>query len=357
MNNNTGSNAESKIDEGRVAPNSREPRLPYPDGWFVVAFSNDVRPGHVLRSHFMGEDIVIYRTASGLLRVCRPYCPHLGAHLGYGGRVDGEDIVCPFHHFAYSPSGACVRNEYGTPPPKAQLTMLESREIDGLALVWHHARNHLPDWDIPGMQWNGYGLPAHSMHVLVDHPQEVMENSIDLGHLPTLHGFVAKPRKPIEFIGTCAELDYDLHPLRHLGGFLTSISLHVTAKLFGLGVIRTEFSRPKWKRPIVIWALPTSINPRQIELRFMIALPISSRNWPRPLREIGTYGIYHLTRAIALPLLLRDVSKDFPVWQNKVYLEHPRLARGDGPIMRFRHWCSQFYSISTDVSAEPAPLA
>ncbi|MEV6419914.1 Rieske 2Fe-2S domain-containing protein [Streptomyces sp. NPDC051662] len=57
--------------------------------------------GKVVRRQFMGEDLVAYRTREGIVRVVDPYCPHLGAHLGFGGLVDGENIVCPFHHFAY----------------------------------------------------------------------------------------------------------------------------------------------------------------------------------------------------------------------------------------------------------------
>ena len=70
----------------------------------------------VLRRRFMGEDVVIYRTAGGVLRVVEPYCPHLGAHLGYGGKVQGEELVCPFHHFRFDASGACAATSYGTAP-------------------------------------------------------------------------------------------------------------------------------------------------------------------------------------------------------------------------------------------------
>ena len=43
--------------------------LPIPNSWYAVAFSADLRPG-----------AVVART----LDAC---CPHLGAHLGIGGRV------------------------------------------------------------------------------------------------------------------------------------------------------------------------------------------------------------------------------------------------------------------------------
>ncbi|WP_331737272.1 Rieske 2Fe-2S domain-containing protein [Streptomyces sp. NBC_00019] len=76
--------------------------LPYPNGWFAVAFSTEVRPGQVITSRLMGKDVVIFRTRSGTLTVVDPHCPHLGAHLGRGGRMDGENLVCPFHAFAFN---------------------------------------------------------------------------------------------------------------------------------------------------------------------------------------------------------------------------------------------------------------
>ena len=39
----------------------------------------------------------------------------------------------------------------------------------------------------------------------------------------------------------------------------------------------------------------------------------------------------------------RDISDDFRVWNHKRYVETPLLARGDGPIMKYRRWAKQFY--------------
>jgi hypothetical protein len=39
-----------------------------------------------------------------------------------------------------------------------------------------------------------------------------------------------------------------------------------------------------------------------------------------------------------------DLGQDFPIWENKRFNEHPRLAKGDGPIIPFRRWAAQFYS-------------
>ena len=40
----------------------------FPTGWFVVCFSDELRPGRILERKFMGQDLVVYRTASGKAR-------------------------------------------------------------------------------------------------------------------------------------------------------------------------------------------------------------------------------------------------------------------------------------------------
>ncbi|MFE2373690.1 Rieske 2Fe-2S domain-containing protein [Streptomyces sp. NPDC059398] len=75
--------------------------LPYPSGWFCLARSRELPPGKVLTRRFMDEDIVLYRTRDGRPRAVHPYCPHLGAHFGAGGTVEGQNLVCPFHRFAF----------------------------------------------------------------------------------------------------------------------------------------------------------------------------------------------------------------------------------------------------------------
>src|SRR5262249_39732169 len=36
--------------------------------------------------------------------------------------------------------------------------------------------------------------------------------------------------------------------------------------------------------------------------------------------------------------------EDKPIWEHKAHLVRPALADGDGPFMKFRRWCAQFYA-------------
>ncbi|HVM63785.1 MAG TPA: Rieske 2Fe-2S domain-containing protein, partial [Acidimicrobiales bacterium] len=74
----------------------RYPFSPYPDGWYLLCESAAVGKGDVVPLRYFGRDLVLYRTEQGRAVVVDAHCPHMGAHLGYGGVVDGEGIRCPF---------------------------------------------------------------------------------------------------------------------------------------------------------------------------------------------------------------------------------------------------------------------
>jgi 3-ketosteroid 9alpha-monooxygenase subunit A len=90
-------------DGGGATPADRAfpPALPYPDGWFCLGFSSELGRETTLSRRLMGEDVVLVRAADGTVRAMRPYCPHLGAHLGVMGRVAGQEITCRFHNFTF----------------------------------------------------------------------------------------------------------------------------------------------------------------------------------------------------------------------------------------------------------------
>ena len=49
----------------------------------------------------------------GRAGVLHAFCPHLGTHLGHGGTVQGNNIVCPYHSWEFDADG---RNKWGRPP-------------------------------------------------------------------------------------------------------------------------------------------------------------------------------------------------------------------------------------------------
>jgi hypothetical protein len=83
-----------------TAMSSRE-RFPYytafPFAWYRACDTNDLAPGSVRPIRLLARDLVIWRDEDGTPHVMDAYCAHLGANLALGGRVEGCNIVCPYH--------------------------------------------------------------------------------------------------------------------------------------------------------------------------------------------------------------------------------------------------------------------
>lgn len=60
----------------------------------------------------LGENLVLFRTMSGVASLMDTYCPHMGANIAVGGRVLGECIQCPFHGWKFNTEGKCVEISY-----------------------------------------------------------------------------------------------------------------------------------------------------------------------------------------------------------------------------------------------------
>src|SRR5215510_14271520 len=88
--------------------------LPFPNGWFAVAFAHELREGQVMPLRY------------------------LGAHLGHGGRVAGESIRCPFHGWHFDgATGACTRIPYCERiPTQARVRPWEVQEKNRMIIVW-----------------------------------------------------------------------------------------------------------------------------------------------------------------------------------------------------------------------------
>ena len=76
-----------------------------PTGWFQVAWSDEIGVGDVHRMKYFDREMIAWRAQSGQLTVMDAYCEHLGAHLGYGGHVEGEVIAVPVPRVAVEPRG------------------------------------------------------------------------------------------------------------------------------------------------------------------------------------------------------------------------------------------------------------
>lgn len=326
---------------------------PFPNGWFVVCLSENLKPGQLVAETFCGEDVVVYRTAQGKPVVMEAYCPHLGAHFAHGGHVEGDQVVCPFHGFCFDPTGKCVKTGYGTkPPPQAKTKVWPVREQNGIILAFHHEHAGTPagepTWEVPPLVPEGWSEVRFQEWQLESNPQEIAENSVDIGHFSLVHGYTeVKTIIDLETEGPFLHAKYGMARVANFVGNSGGKKVHVEFDIsqWGLGYAAVEAKVVEYDMISRHYVLATPIDGTNVHLRIGVSLRkdfqpknihpllgIIPRSWLFPAIMNGYFNGYK-----------NDVHDDFKIWKNKIYVHPPALAKGDGPVIQYRKWAQQFH--------------
>ena len=313
------------------------PRFPfvgYPKGWFVVALSSDVPAEGVARLRYFGRDLIAYRGESGRAYVMDAYCPHLGAHLGHGGVVEGETVKCPFHGWRFDGSGRCVAIPYSDKiPTKARIDAWPVCEQDGVVHVFYDPSGEAP-WALPKLDEEGWTVGRTVLWPgLKTHPQEIFENTVDMAHIGPVHAGRDATILRKEKDGERLEVDLEFQAPGDVVGMPDTLNdVHLSVTLRGLGwvVVQTHVRNVGVRARQRIYVTP--VDEESVDIRGVVH--VKETDDPAFTEELAGifYGAY-----------VEDFAKDFPIWENKRYLDRPMLAPGDGPIPFYRRWCEQFY--------------
>jgi cholesterol 7-desaturase len=327
--------------------------LPYPSGWFCLAYSRELPAGAVVTKRFMGQDVVLYRTMGGILRAVSAHCPHLGAHLGAGGRVEGEHLVCPFHRFAFDAEGSCTSTPNGA-VLRAKLGQFPVRERNKIVYVWHGHDSSEPSWELPAIPEDRFASTAFWSALLPSHPQEIMENLVDYRHFLVVHGI------PVNEVAPPAEegplLRVHLRAAFRVFSGLATGTVDQPVVSAGLGQAVSE-GAVRWAGiNYGLWIMPTPIEPWQTRLHLVVAATaaVPRTGLPR-LRQAVTKAWSAIVTQALLRAFLHVERQDVPIWTYKRYQPRPMLAPGDQAIGRYRRWARQFYAPDTPPSSPPAP--
>jgi len=320
---------------------------PYPDGWFLIAQSDEVACGQVIERTFMGREVVVFRTDSGRAAVVDAYCPHLGAHLGKGGQVCGEAIRCPFHGFCFDVEGNCTSTGYGTKiPPRAKLGALHVIERAGFLLAYHAGDDLAPRWEPPQVDMRGWTPIKLRRWTFRGHPQETAENSVDIKHLEVVHGYESvRTIAPARTEGPYLTAKYAAKRAAWIPGMERGRETVFEVHVHGLGWSFVEADVPDLGLQTRQFVLPVPTTNGQLELTIAQSMkyvdhpgtihPLLSLVPPKLFSDaVSHYAMYSFAR---------DVKQDFDIWRHKQYVHPPALAEGDGPIGLYRKWCRQFY--------------
>jgi phenylpropionate dioxygenase-like ring-hydroxylating dioxygenase large terminal subunit len=125
--------------------------------WYVVLESKEVsrKPIGVSR---MGEKLVFWRSTNGKVNCAVDRCPHRGVKLSIG-KLENDHLQCPFHGFEYNADGRCVY------------------------IPANGKGGRIPE----SLKLRNYPVYASKPDHWEAHYSRVIENQLDVVHLPFVH--------------------------------------------------------------------------------------------------------------------------------------------------------------------------
>ena len=333
-----------------VAAEQADPsRYPFdiPFGWFQVAWSSELEPGDVLPRYYFGRHLVLWRDQEGVAHLNDAYCPHLGAHLGYGGHVDGCELVCPFHGWKFDADGANTDIPYGTRTnQKARVGSYPVRELgDHFVMAWYHPEGAEPTYEIDEideMSSEDYSEWTTVHFSVAAATQELAENSVDGPHFRYVHNTEIVPEiQSYETAGTTAIM-------RSIQQFPTPrgvVDGRIDVDNIGPGFGVTRFSGIV---DTFLVGAATPVDANRCEVRFNFKT-----------KNLGDAKTTSGVGKAFVKEVCKQFEEDRPIWENKAHISRPALADTDPPFMKFRKWYAQFYAAGVEkdgqVYAPPPP--
>lgn len=305
--------------------------LPIPFGWFRIGSRDELAAGELARRHFFGRELIWWRDAAGRDSLVDAYCPHLGAHLGYGGRVEGDRLACPFHGWRFERSGSCVEIPYAKRiPPDVRLRSHPICVRGSFVFAWFHPNGESPLFELPSLpELDDPAFPTWRPITfdVATHPQELAENAYDPAHFETVHGHPQLGE--IEDAG----FEDERYWVRTKQVFPSSrgpVDARNDVDGWGPGLSRTRF---QGVADVVAFGLPTPIDDGSTRMHFSFAARNPTRD-PKIERVAEAF----VTETV------RQLEQDKQIWENKRYRERPLLVEVEAGIPRFRQWYRRFYA-------------
>jgi nitrite reductase/ring-hydroxylating ferredoxin subunit len=312
---------------------SRYPFPATPDGWYALCQSQELGRGEVRPLRYFGRELVAFRGEDGAARVFDAHCPHLGAHLGHGGRVEGSGIRCPFHGWRYDGEGRLVEvPRLGKAPPPVRAQSYSVSECNGFVHAWVHARGAPPGYEVLRYRkdeeaWTPWSVNAYRVRA---HVQDMTENILDRSHFWSVHDMEppASARFEVRFEGPHLVVDQDIQvtAVSEAGVAIRSLSTNC-----GPGLVAVEVKQRALDLLTYITQTPIDDEYTDVRLHFSMR---------RLADEAATRAIADANDRITNDQFRQDV----PIWEHKAWLAKPRLTAVDGPVARYREWYRQFYS-------------
>ncbi len=345
-----GGSSRSQIAQGGPSLSVRQASYPppYPDGWYRIAASSEVKPGRVKYVECLGKQIALFRSAiDGRISAVEAFCPHMGANLA-DGCVVGDQLQCPFHGWRLDGEGRIRAIPGNDKLPSRRQTHWEVLDYYGMVVMYH--AEHIPDrvlFRLPPQDLIDSGRYIHrgnhcggqvGMHII-----EFAQNSVDFKHFGHIHDVMHVPwtsiRLPFVKIHHQAGWSHD-SALPHRAHFDNRSSLEVFGRSLSKAGADTR----------VIFHGPGGVVQFDFRIADLGRMKMFQTHTPlAPLTQLVNFSWFSETR---IPRLLASYvvgnrvsqwRRDVAIWEKKIYRKRPLLSRSDGPIHAMRNWYRQFY--------------
>lgn len=339
---------------------------PFPNGWFMICRSEELRNGEVKEVVAFGRAYALYRTYPspatddqkrvthafnrhlGVAHMVEAYCPHLGANLGVAGEVsrDTNCLKCKFHGWEFDSEGKVVRVAGTDVLPNGNIKKVyHVCETNGMIHLWHDAEDGAPKWDLIHRHEINSGrfyTAAKSNAYVNCHIQEIPENGADVAHLNVLHKDLVFDWAPnlLAFHTWAATWKVNAEK-----PFMTDMKVKE-----GVSALNASFTIPFTKVEVEIH----QIGPAIVTLDFVTPFGRIILHQCIVPEKVTTQRVQHVLHAaptVPRPLARfvlwathEQFMRDAPIWCTKRYEPKPMISKADGPLMAFRRWYQQFYS-------------
>lgn len=180
--------------------------------WFPVDHATRLRdqPKQV---HLAGQAIALFRDRHGTAHALIDRCPHRGVALSLG-KVRGDCLECPFHGWQFAGDGSCTHVPFNADAKRERLGAVALPTVERGGLIWVFTGEHVPDDraepQVPDALLRS-DLRRHVQEEAFEaHWTRVMENMLDVPHLPWVHG-----RSIGMGMRTDVRLELDIDPRPH----------------------------------------------------------------------------------------------------------------------------------------------
>jgi 3-ketosteroid 9alpha-monooxygenase subunit A len=314
-----------------------------PTGWFQIGWSAEFPAGTAHPLRYFSQDLVAFRSESGVLSVLDAHCRHLGAHLGHPGKVNGDCVVCPYHGWEWDGQGTNQLVPYQDQPTKARIRSWAVAERNGIVWLWHDPTGGAPRPEItyPDVFGDFKHLVAEESdyypcfpEAIVSklneaiHPQLVLENSADCTHFKYAHSAAEFPR--LESFN--ADTPQWEARLAFLSPKTKEASLFLDNRCYTIGVTAAMFNGKGVHYRLVLTATPVDENVSDLRVSYFLprngdtgdTLPPKVAEFAKSTEEL--------------------FEQDARIWRHQAFVQKPIYALADrAGYSALRTWCEQFF--------------